>query len=99
MTNVFFKRLEHGEGLLVPSRGSERAAGLDLRAAVAGHIEPGDWKLVPTPSQVHDDPPAYAGEADKDGGKRHPHQHVAHPGAHRRDLSTDATASPIRSGE
>jgi len=51
------------------------------------------------PSKVHHDPPPHSSEANQDGSERHPHQDVAHPSAHRSVRRTDATASPIRSGE
>jgi dUTP pyrophosphatase len=45
-------RLAHGEGIELPSYGTEHAAGMDLRAAVSEDapltIAPGEWKLVPT---------------------------------------------------
>jgi dUTP pyrophosphatase len=45
-------RLPHGEGIELPSYGTEHAAGMDLRAAVPEDapltIAPGEWRLVPT---------------------------------------------------
>jgi len=50
MTNVQVMRLPHAAELPLPTYASTHAAGLDLRAAVTGHlvIEPGQRALVPT---------------------------------------------------
>jgi dUTP pyrophosphatase len=49
---VRFRRLPHAEGLPLPSRHSEQAAGLDLMAAAPEHepmtLEPGQRALIPT---------------------------------------------------
>lgn len=47
---VRLKRLDHGEGLPVPSRATEHAAGADLCAAVSASVvlPPGSRALVPT---------------------------------------------------
>jgi dUTP pyrophosphatase len=46
---VKIKRLPHGEGVPLPTRMTEHAAGFDLHAAVAGPvvIQPGEIKLIP----------------------------------------------------
>jgi dUTP pyrophosphatase len=50
MLNGQLKRLPHGTDLPLPTYMSERAAGMDLYAAVEKEmtIPPGEWKLVPT---------------------------------------------------
>ncbi len=45
---VRFRRLAHGAGLALPSAASAGSAGLDLRAAAAAELAPGDRLLVPT---------------------------------------------------
>lgn len=50
MTTIPVQVLPHGEGLPLPSRASEGAAGFDLRAAVTSPVVlgPGERMLVPT---------------------------------------------------
>jgi dUTP pyrophosphatase len=52
MTEIAIRRLPHGEGLEPPAYGTEGAAGMDLRAAVAEEtplvLQPGARTLVPT---------------------------------------------------
>lgn len=45
---VTLQRLPHGEGLDLPERASDGAAGADLRAAADTVLEPGARALVPT---------------------------------------------------
>lgn len=49
-----FKRLEHAEGLPLPSRQTVNAAGLDISAAVNEPVTllPGERKLIPTGFQM-----------------------------------------------
>src|SRR5690625_4946992 len=51
---VLFKRLEHAEGVPLPSRKSPHAAGLDIAAAVDEPVTllPGERKLIPTGFQM-----------------------------------------------
>ncbi|RMG46781.1 MAG: dUTP diphosphatase [Acidobacteria bacterium] len=55
--------LPHGEGLPLPRYATEGAAGLDLRAAVAGALElaPGERALIPTGLALAI-PPGYEGQ-------------------------------------
>jgi dUTP pyrophosphatase len=46
--DIQMKRLPHGEGLPLPSYETEGAAGMDIRAAKALTIAPGERALVPT---------------------------------------------------
>jgi dUTP diphosphatase len=48
MTEVRIQRLAHGEGLALPAYESERAAGMDLRAAEDAILPPGGHALVAT---------------------------------------------------
>ncbi len=48
MTEVMLQRLPHGDGLALPERASEGAAGADLCAAGEAVLEPGARMLVPT---------------------------------------------------
>ncbi|WP_099865858.1 dUTP diphosphatase [Pararhizobium haloflavum] len=62
---VGFVRLPHGEGLALPAYESDGAAGMDLRAAVAGEapliLEPGTRVLVPSGFVMHI-PAGYEGQ-------------------------------------
>jgi dUTP pyrophosphatase len=60
---VRLKRLPHAEGLLLPSRASEHAAGADLQAAVVEPLElaPGTRALIPT-GFVWEIPHGYEGQ-------------------------------------
>ncbi|MBP7146725.1 MAG: dUTP diphosphatase [Acidobacteria bacterium] len=55
--------LPHGEGLALPGYATDGAAGLDLRAAVAGTVEllPGRREAIPTGIQL-EIPPGYEGQ-------------------------------------
>ncbi len=48
MMTVALQRLPNGEGLPLPARASDGAAGYDLRAAAAVELVPGARALVPT---------------------------------------------------
>ena len=63
ITRVRLKRLEHGEGLPVPSRATPHAAGADLCAAVGAPVilAPGERVLVPT-GFVWEIPTGYEGQ-------------------------------------
>lgn len=60
---ILLKRLAHGEGLPMPSRASEHAAGADLCAAVSDPVTlaPGQRRLVPT-GFVWEIPRGYEGQ-------------------------------------
>jgi dUTP pyrophosphatase len=60
---VKFKRLPNGVGLPLPSRATERSAGLDLCAAVEGPVtlSPGERELIPTGFSV-EIPTGYEGQ-------------------------------------
>lgn len=45
---IKFKRLEHGEGLPLPSYASPGAAGMDIRSALYDEIAPGKVHMIPT---------------------------------------------------
>lgn len=51
---VLFKKLDHGQGVDLPSYESKEAAGMDIRAAVDEHIilKPGERRLIPTGFQM-----------------------------------------------
>lgn len=63
MIRVKFKRLPHGVGLPLPSRATERLAGLDLCAAVEAPVtlSPGERALIPTGFSM-ELPPGYEGQ-------------------------------------
>jgi dUTP pyrophosphatase len=62
---IAVKRLPHGEGLPLPAYESARAAGMDLRAAVAEDapltLHPGDRRAVPTGLAIAI-PPGFEGQ-------------------------------------
>ena len=61
--HVKFRRLAHAEGLPLPSRQSDHAAGLDLVAAVDAprHLSPGERALIPTGIAL-ELPPGFEGQ-------------------------------------
>lgn len=62
---VAVKRLPHGEGLPLPARETDGAAGMDLLAAVEEAsplgLSPGEWRLIPT-GLILELPPGYEGQ-------------------------------------
>ena len=65
MINVTFRRLPHAEGIPLPHRHSEHAAGLDLAAALpegeSRSLAPGERALIPTGFAL-ELPPGYEGQ-------------------------------------
>jgi dUTP pyrophosphatase len=62
---IAVKRLAHGEGLALPARETDGAAGMDLLAAVEQasplELSPGERRLVPT-GLILELPPGYEGQ-------------------------------------
>jgi dUTP pyrophosphatase len=62
---IAVKRLPHGEGLPLPARETDGAAGMDLIAAVEEDsplgLSPGEWRLIPT-GLILELPPGYEGQ-------------------------------------
>jgi dUTP pyrophosphatase len=62
---VAVKRLPHGEGLPLPARETDGAAGMDLLAAVEQAsplgLGSGEWRLIPT-GLILELPPGYEGQ-------------------------------------
>ena len=48
MIEILIQRLEHGEGLPLPTRATAGSAGFDLASAESGTLEPGARKLFAT---------------------------------------------------
>lgn len=62
---IAVKRLAHAEGLSLPARETDGAAGMDLIAAVEEAsplgLSPGEWRLIPT-GLILELPPGYEGQ-------------------------------------